>query len=107
MICPQVRYGRFALALGWALSLSLMAACSQEAMLQKFASPEEQETARHYIDQLRSGEFSDIEKVIDPTIADELRGGTLAKMSALIPEGPPTSVQLVGANRFSSESAGT
>jgi hypothetical protein len=29
-----------------------MAACSQEAMLQKFASAEEQASARHYIDQL-------------------------------------------------------
>jgi hypothetical protein len=113
MVCPPARFGRFALALalalalGWALSLGLMSACSQEAILQKIASPEEQATARHYIDQLRSGEFADIEKVIDPTIADEAGGDTFAKMSALIPKGTPTSVQLVGANRFTSESAGT
>jgi hypothetical protein len=41
----RLRLGH-AFAVGWALSLSLMAACSQEAMLQKFASPEEQATAR-------------------------------------------------------------
>jgi hypothetical protein len=107
MVCPPAGFPRLALALGWALSLGLMAACSQEAILQKVASPEEQATARHYIDQLRSGEFAEIEKVIDPTIADEASGDTFAKMSALIPKGAPTSVRLVGANRTSSSSAGT
>jgi hypothetical protein len=97
MVCPPARFGRFAFAVSWALSLSLMAACSQEAMLQKFASAEEQASARHYIDQLRSGDYPDIEKVIDPTMADELHGDTLGKRAALIPEGTPTSVQLVGA----------
>ena len=93
--------------LNWILILTMLAACSQKDMLQKFASPAEQTSARKYIDQLRSLDFGDIEKTIDPTIAGEVAGGTLAKMAALIPEGTPTSVQLVGANRFSSDSAGT
>jgi hypothetical protein len=87
--------------------LGMLAACSQEEMLQKLASPAEQAVARKYIDELRSLDFGDIEKVIDPTIADQVAGGTLAKMAALIPEGTPTSVQLVGAYRFSSPSVGT
>jgi hypothetical protein len=74
---------------------------------EKFASPAEQAIAQKYIDELQSLDFGDIEKVIDPTIADKVAGGTLAKMAALIPNGTPTSVQLVGANRFSSESTGT
>jgi hypothetical protein len=89
------------------LILGMLAACSQKDMLQKFASPAEQAIAQKYIDELRSLDFGDIEKVIDPTIANEVAGGTLAKMAALIPSGIPTSIQLVGANRFSSESAGT
>jgi hypothetical protein len=93
--------------LGWILTWSLLAACSKEDMLQKFASPAEQAIARKYIDELRHQDFAGIEKAIDPSIADGLGGGTLAKMAALFPEGTPTSVQLVGANRFSSASAGT
>ena len=93
--------------LNWILILGMLAACSQKDMLQKFASPAEQAIARKYIDELRSLDFGEIEKTIDPTIAGEVAGGTLAKMAAMIPEGTPTSVQLVGANRFSSDSAGT
>jgi hypothetical protein len=91
---------------GWAVILGLLAACSQEEMLNKIASPAEQATARKYIDDLRHLDFVDIEKVVDPSIADELAGGTLAKMAAVIPAGNPTSVKLVGAKRSSSESAG-
>jgi hypothetical protein len=76
-------------------------------MLQKFTSPAEQAIAHKYFDELRSRDFEDIEKAIDPTIADDLRGGVLGKMADLIPVGAPTSVQLVGARRFSSESTGT
>jgi hypothetical protein len=93
--------------LDWILILGMLVACSQKDMLQRFASPTEQAIAQKYIDELRSLDFGDIEKAIDPTIAEEVAGGTLAKMAALIPNGTPTSVQLVGANRFSSESAGT
>lgn len=93
--------------LNWILILGMLAACGQQDILQKIASPAEQATARKYIDELRSLDFGDIEKAIDPTIADGIAGGTLAKMAALIPNGTPTSVQLVGANRFSSESTGT
>jgi hypothetical protein len=103
--CPRrCNLGR---QMGWLLCLSLLAACSRDEMLQKFASPTEQAAARKYIDALRSHNFDDIEKVIDPSIADGLHGGMLAKMAAVFPEGTPTSVQLVGANRFSSGADGT
>ena len=103
----MITRGNMGRCFNWILILGMLAACSQKDMLQKFASPAEQATAQKYINELRSLDFGDIEKAIDPSIADEVAGGTLAKMAALIPEGTPTSVQLVGANRFSSESAGT
>jgi hypothetical protein len=104
---PRSVPGNIRRCLNWILILGMLAACSQKDILQKFASPAEQAIARKYIDELRSLDFGDIEKTIDPTIAGDVAGGTLVKMAALIPKGTPTSVQLVGANRFSSDSAGT
>jgi hypothetical protein len=83
------------------------AACSQGAMLQKFTSAEEQATARAYIDQLRHHDFSEIEKAAAGSISGPSLEPALNQMAALIPADPPISVQLVGAQRFSSTSAGT
>jgi hypothetical protein len=89
------------------IGAGLLAACSQEAMMQKFASPEEQATAKAYIDQLRRHEFGEIERAADASISGPSLDTTLNEMAALIPADPPMSVQLVGAQRFSSGSAGT
>ena len=40
--------------------------CSQDAMLQKFASAEDQATAKKYVDDLRAGHYEEIEAVMDP-----------------------------------------
>jgi hypothetical protein len=69
--------------------------------MQKLASPNEQATARAYIDQLRSRDFAGIEKAADTTIAGPALDATLGKMVDLIPGGAPTSVKLVGAQRSS------
>jgi hypothetical protein len=85
----------------------LLVACSQEDWLLKIAPADQQAIARNYIEQLRSRDFADIEKAADPSIAAALSGGALEKMAALIPQGPATSVKLVGANRFSTDKDGT
>jgi hypothetical protein len=92
---------------GWLLSVSLLVACNQEEMLQKFASPEEQAVAKKYIDQLRNRDFGEIEKAADPSIAGASLEDALKTMADLIPADPPVSVQLVGAHRMSSTSSGT
>lgn len=83
-----------------ALTLAVLMACSQEELLQKFSSPEDQATARNYIDRLRARKFEDIEKALDPSIRTPNIRGTLEKMAALIPNQEPTSVKLVGAQSF-------
>jgi hypothetical protein len=75
--------------------------------MRKIAPPAQQEIAQHYIEQLRNRDFGDIQKAIDSSISDELRGGILEKLADSIPAGTPTSVKLVGANQFSSEKVGT
>jgi hypothetical protein len=79
----------------------LLASCSQEELMQRLASPDEQASARAYIDQLRSRDFTAIEKSADSTIAGPALDGTLGKMADLFPIGPPHSVKLVGAQRSS------
>lgn len=87
--------------------LGLLAiACSQEDIIRRFAPPEQQDIAKSYIEKLRNRDFAAIEKAADPSIAGGLQGSMLEKMAALIPQGAPTSVKLVGANQFSSKQAG-
>jgi hypothetical protein len=89
------------------IPLLLLGACSPQATLEKFTSPAEQSVARQYIDDLRHREFAAIEKNSDPTIAGPELDNTLAHMAELIPAGDPTSIKLVGAQRFSSAGATT
>jgi len=106
MMCSSARLAR-ALALAWLLPLILLASCSRDAIIQKFTSPEEQATAKQYIEQLQNSDFSEIEHVVAPAIAGPALEGTLTKMADLLPAGPPTSIQLVGAHRMSSLSDGS
>ena len=84
------------------LAFAALLGCSQEGLLQKFSSPEDQATARSYVDRLRAGKFDEIEKALDPGIRTPNIRDTLTKMAALIPNGEPTSVKLVGAHTFQS-----
>ncbi|HEV8331373.1 MAG TPA: hypothetical protein VGQ22_08140 [Steroidobacteraceae bacterium] len=85
---------RFA-AVGLAL-LSVMG-CSQDAMLQKFASAEDQATAKKYVDYLRTGQYQAIEAVTDPSIKGPTLRATLEQMASAMPDEEPTSIKLVGA----------
>jgi hypothetical protein len=89
------------------LSLFLLASCSREQLIQKFSSPEDQATARAYIDQLRAHEFDGIEKAADPSIGGPNLRPTLEKMSRVIPVGEPTSVKVVGAELTRDSGAST
>jgi hypothetical protein len=104
MLCPKARVAR-ALALG--VPPLILAACSPDALIQKFASPEEQATAKHYIEQLQNREFGEIEQVVTPAHRGPALESTLTKMAELLPAGPPASIQLVGAHRMSSLSDGS
>src|ERR1700733_5145410 len=99
MVCPSARFVR-ALGLGWVLTLTLLAACTQDAVIQKFTSPEEQATAKQYIEQLQNRDFSAIEHIVASGIAGPTLESTLTKVADLLPAGPPTSIQLVGADRM-------
>jgi hypothetical protein len=78
--------------------LIVLAGCSQEDLLKKIASPEDEATAKQYIDQLRSERFEQIEKDMDTGIAGPQTHDVLVRMAALIPDSEPDSATLVGAH---------
>src|SRR6516225_3132146 len=86
--------------LGYLCLLLLLSACSQEEVLQKFSSPADQAVAKGYIDRLRGRDFDEIEKAADESIKRGDFRGVLAKMADLVPPGEPTSIKVVGAQRF-------
>jgi hypothetical protein len=81
-------------------SILLLAGCSQEDLLQKFSSSEDQAEAKGYIAQLSNHEYEAIERAADPSIKNASLHQTLEGMAALIPSEPPKSVKLVGAHTF-------
>jgi hypothetical protein len=85
---------RFAAVL---LALFSIVGCSQDALLQKFVSVEDQATAQQYVDYLRARQFAAIEAAADPSINSPGLRGMLEQMERLIPDEEPTSSKLVGA----------
>jgi len=89
------------------LSLVAFTGCDQEASIEKFSSPEEQATVKVYVEHLRSHDFDEIEKALDPSIRTAGIRDTLTKMAALVPNEEPTSVKLVGVQTFNAPDAKT
>jgi hypothetical protein len=89
------------------VSLFALLGCSQQDLLNKFSTPEDQATAKGYIDRLRAGKLDEIEKALDSSIKTPNTRDTLAKMAALFPNGEPTSIKLVGARIFQSSGSKT
>lgn len=79
-------------------ALFVLSACSQENMLEQFASKEDQASAKARIEQLRSRDFNNIEEDIDVSLKSPNLQATLEKMASLFPNGAPTSITLVGAH---------
>jgi hypothetical protein len=78
------------------LTMLALGACSDEALMQKFSSPETQAIAIAYLDQLRARDFAAFERDADPSIAGGDSRHQLEEMAQLIPPKMPTSVKLVG-----------
>jgi hypothetical protein len=78
------------------LGLSLLTGCSPEAMMDKFTTPEDKARASGFIQNLRDGRLDVIEVALDPQLKSPNVRATLEQMRAMIPEGEPDSVKLVG-----------
>jgi hypothetical protein len=82
----------------------LLAGCSRESMMKAFASPEDEQQAKHYIGLLQAHKFDEIENDIDPAIKAKSTSldQTLQTMAAEMPAGQPLSVKLVNASFLTS-----
>jgi hypothetical protein len=88
-------------------ALFALGACSQQGVIEKFSSAEDVTATKAYIAVLRAHDYGEIERHIDPTLSTPALHGMLVKMAALIPDGEPTSVKLVGAHRFTATNSTT
>src|SRR5688572_25972344 len=84
----------------WYILVAMLAGagCSQEEMLRKIASDEDQKVARQCIDTFRNGKLAGIEARLDPSLKGADTHAALVQMAAMLPPGSPDAVKLVGAN---------
>lgn len=75
------------------LLMFLLAACSQQELTQKIATPKDQADAQYYVDLLRARDFDAIEKSADSSISHAAFESELPKMAAVFPEGDPASLK--------------
>jgi|SRR5215469_4373906 len=85
------------LAVAGTLVTLLASGCSRQALIQKFAPPQDQAMAKQYMDDLREGAIDKIAANADPSVQSPTLPATLQRMAALIPHEAPDSVKLVGA----------
>lgn len=77
--------------------------CSQASLMKTFASPEDEQAAKHYVDLLQAGKVDQIENDMDSSLKASTSNihQTLLDMAGYMPALPPLSSKLVGSNIFS------
>ncbi len=77
--------------------LTLAAGCNQQQLMSKLVPAEDQALASKYIDLLRARSFDEIDRAADPSVRGPKLYAALLKMADALPEEPPSSTKLVGA----------
>lgn len=86
-----------------ALLLLMLVGCDQAGMINKMMTPQDEATARGYIDLVRQNKLEQIEKDIDPSIKNADLHDGLVKMATLIPSQDPEAIKVVGVQIFNSK----
>lgn len=74
----------------------LLAGCNSSKLLEKMAPKQDVALAKHYIDDVKTGRFSEIQSNLDPSIHSGDIDAVFTKMSSAIPAGSPIDVKIVG-----------
>jgi hypothetical protein len=74
--------------------------CDRHTWIQKFVRPEDESTARGYVDLLRQGKLDQIQQDFDPSIVDPTVHDVLVTMAKMLPAETPKSVKVVGVHTF-------
>lgn len=88
------------------ITLTTLSGCDQAAMMDKTASTENVEAAKHYIALLRNHQYDLIEKDLDPSIKPANIEEILAGMAAMIPPQEPIAIKVVGVQTFTATTNG-
>ncbi len=86
----------------FACALLLLAGCDQQAMIEKFAPQQEVSKAKQLVTQLAARDFASIEAQLDTTLRTPELQSTLERLAKIVPTETPRSINIVGANTFSS-----
>lgn len=86
------------------LSALLLFGCNQKQMLEKISTPSDQALVKGYIADLQAGRLDLVESKLDPSLNTPGVRDSLVRAAELLPKGSPTSVKLVGAQKFISSS---
>src|SRR6185437_10327039 len=78
------------------LALVALAGCDRAAVMKKITPPEDEATARRYVELLRQNKFDLLEQDLDPSLQGPGTRAALASMAAMLPADTPSSVKVVG-----------
>jgi hypothetical protein len=81
-----------------------LVACDQKALLQKLTPKDDDAFARHFLDVVRTGDYSIAEQMLDATLRDEKATNGLHELHGVLAHGEPVSVEEIGCNVFSNAS---
>lgn len=85
--------GRFVLL----ASLLVLVGCDQQAVIEKFASPEDRAAMQAYVQDIQMGRYQAVIADLDPQVDQAEMRAALPQIAAMIPDSKPLSVKLVGA----------
>lgn len=78
------------------LAFVVLAGCDRAAVIKKITPPEDEASARSYVELLRQNKFDQLEQDFDPSIQGPATRATLASMATMLPDNAPSSVKVVG-----------
>jgi hypothetical protein len=82
-----------------------LVACDQKALLQRFTPKDDDAFARHFLDAVRTGDYSVAEQMLDATLRGEKATNGLHELHEILAHGEPITVEEIGCNVFSNASA--
>jgi len=78
---------------------TFLVGCDQATLMKRFVAPGDETLARRYAQELRNGEYDQIEPHLDSSIADSDVHETLVHMTEFFPKEEPISIKVVGAHQ--------
>lgn len=78
------------------LSVLLLAGCDQKELLQKFVPKEDDVLARHFIEVVRTGDYSTTEQMLVPSMRDDKAQAGMRDLNQILDHGVPVSVEVIG-----------